>query len=60
MTNSSVRDRFGIEPQNIATASRLIREAVEAGYIVPYDPNAAPKLMRYLPIWAAPVRHRRT
>jgi hypothetical protein len=36
MTNSSVRQRFGIEPQNIATASRLIREAVEAGGIVPY------------------------
>jgi ATP-dependent DNA helicase RecG len=60
MTNSSVRQRFGIEPQNIATASRLIREAVEAGGIVPYDPDAAPKLMRYLPVWAAPHRSRRT
>jgi ATP-dependent DNA helicase RecG len=60
MTNSSVRERFGIEPQNIATASRLIREAVEAGFIVPYDPIAAPKLMRYLPIWATPLRNRGT
>lgn len=60
MTNSSVRERFGIEPHNIATASRLIREAVEAGLIVPYDPNAAPKLMRYLPAWAAPLRSRGT
>jgi len=60
MTNSSVRERFGIEPQNIAAASRLIREAVEAGLIVPYDPDAAPKLMRYLPAWAAPLRSRGT
>lgn len=59
LTNTSVRQRFGIEPQNIATASRLIREAVEAGVIVPNDPGAAPKLMRYVPAWAAPDRSRR-
>jgi len=56
LTNASVRGRFGIEPQNLATASRLIREAVEAGLIVPHDPDAAPKLMRYVPIWADPER----
>jgi hypothetical protein len=33
--------------------SRFIREAVEAGAIVPADPEAAPKLRRYLPFWAA-------
>lgn len=60
LTNTSVRQRFGIEPQNLAVASRLIRETVEAGSIVPYDADAAPKLMRYLPIWAAPQRSRRT
>lgn len=52
MTNTSVRARFGIEPQNSAAASRLIREAVEAGVVVPYDSDAAPKLMRYVPTWA--------
>lgn len=56
LTNASVRQRFGIEPRNIATASRLIREAVEAGFVVPYDPGAAPKLMRYVPAWAASAR----
>lgn len=60
LTNTSVRERFGIEPQNLAVASRLIREAVGAGLIVPYDPDAAPKLMRYVPVWAAPDRNRRT
>jgi predicted HTH transcriptional regulator len=53
LTNSSVRQRFGIEPQNIALASRLIREAVEAQVIVPIDPEAGPKFMRYVPFWAA-------
>jgi hypothetical protein len=45
--------RFGVEEQNRSTVSRLIREAVEAGAIVPADPGAAPKLMRYLPFWAS-------
>jgi predicted HTH transcriptional regulator len=52
MTNTSVRERFGIEPQNSAAASRLIREAVEAEVVLPYDADAAPKLMRYVPFWA--------
>lgn len=56
MTNASVRERFGIAEKNSATASRLIRESVSAGVIVPYDPDAAPKLMRYVPVWAAPSR----
>lgn len=60
LTNTSVRERFGIESQNLAMASRLIREAVDAGAIVPYDPDAAPKLMRYVPVWAAPDRNRGT
>lgn len=57
VTNTSIRARFGVEPQNIAAASRLIKETVESGKIVPYDPSAAPKMMRYLPFWAAPDRH---
>lgn len=53
MTNTSLRARFGVEERNRATVSRVIREAVDAGQIVPADPDAAPKLMRYLPYWAA-------
>jgi ATP-dependent DNA helicase RecG len=33
MTNASLRERFGIEEKNKATASRLIREALDAGMI---------------------------
>ena len=36
-TNSSVRQRFGIEERNKATASRLLKDAVERGLIAPYD-----------------------
>ncbi len=53
LTNSSVRERFGIQAQNAATASRLIKEAVEAGQIAPHDPNTGPKYMKYVPWWAA-------
>ena len=53
LTNRSVRERFGIDPKNMAAASRLIKEAIDAKAIVPYDISAAPKLMKYVPWWAA-------
>lgn len=53
-TNRSVRERFGIEERNKATASRLLRDAVARGLIAPYDRAASPRLMRYVPYWAAP------
>jgi ATP-dependent DNA helicase RecG len=52
LTNTSLRERFGIDPQNSATASRLIKEAVEAHAIAPVDEDAAKKLMKYVPWWA--------
>jgi ATP-dependent DNA helicase RecG len=52
MTNTSVRQRFGIESQNSALASRLIREAVDAGAVFPYDAEAGPRSLRYVPFWA--------
>lgn len=57
-TNSSVRQRFSIEERNKATASRLLKDAVSRELIVPYDKNASPRHMRYIPFWAAgPVIH---
>jgi ATP-dependent DNA helicase RecG len=52
-TNASIRQRFGIEPRNSATASRILREAVDAGLITVADPDSSPKNMRYVPHWAA-------
>ena len=51
LTNSSLRERFGIEARNAATASRLIKEAVQAGAIAPHDAGAAKSQMKYSPWW---------
>jgi predicted HTH transcriptional regulator len=52
LTNASLRQRFGIEEKNKARASRYIGEAVAEGVIKPFDENAPPRLMKYLPFWA--------
>jgi predicted HTH transcriptional regulator len=51
MTNASLRERFGIDPKNSATASRIIKETVEAGLIRPHDPEMPRKLSKYIPFW---------
>lgn len=52
MNNTSLRERFGIETKNSAMVSRIIKLAIEAGRIKPYDENAGTKSMRYVPWWA--------
>lgn len=52
MTNSSLRARFGLKDSSSGSISRLIKEAVNQGYIKPFDPETAPRYMRYIPIWA--------
>lgn len=52
MTNASLRERFGIEAKNAATASRLLRDALTANVIVLEDEDAARSERRYLPWWA--------
>jgi predicted HTH transcriptional regulator len=54
MTNASLRQRLGIEDKNIATVSRLLAEAVEAGLIVVADPRVGTRSRSYLPFWGAP------
>lgn len=53
LTNTSIRERFGIEEQNRATASRIIKDALDAGVISMYDSTAGPKNMKYIPWWAS-------
>lgn len=55
MTNTSVRERFGIAEQNAATASRLLNEAVEAGMILVRDLEVGTRSRTYLPFWAGPT-----
>jgi ATP-dependent DNA helicase RecG len=52
MTNSSLRDRFGIQEKNSAIASRIIRDTIEDELIRPYDPNQGKKYAKYVPFWA--------
>lgn len=52
MTNSSLRERFGLKDSSAATISRLIKEAIDKEYIKPLDPDTAPRYMRYIPRWA--------
>ncbi len=53
LTNTSVRERFGLEEKQAAFASRLIREAVASGLIAPVDADAGKRNMKYQPSWAA-------
>jgi ATP-dependent DNA helicase RecG len=50
MRNSSLRERFGVESQNAAQVSNVIKHALERGVIRPADLNR-PK-SGYIPIWA--------
>lgn len=52
LTNSSLRDRFGLKETSSGTVSRLIKEAVKANLIKPLDPDTAPRYMKYIPAWA--------
>jgi ATP-dependent DNA helicase RecG len=53
LTNSSLRERFGISAANAAMASRIIGETLDAGLIKPDDPeNRSRKHARYVPYWA--------
>lgn len=52
MANMSLRERFGIDAKNSATASRIIKETLEAELIRPHDEHAGRKFMKYVPWWA--------
>ncbi len=52
LTNSSLRERFGLNVSSSGSVSRLIKEAVSADLIKPIDPLTAPRYMKYVPIWS--------
>ena len=53
MTNQSLRDRFRIEDQNAAIASRIIRDTLEDGMVKEDDPESnSRKYKKYIPFWA--------
>lgn len=52
LTNSSLRERFGLKVSSSGSISRLIKEAVVMNLIKPLDPTTAPRYMKYIPAWA--------
>ena len=52
MTNATLRERFGIEAKNSSQISRIIKDALSKKLIKLYDPEAGPRLRRYIPYWA--------
>lgn len=52
LTNSSLRERFGLKDTSSGSISRLIKEAVSMKLIKPLDPSTAPRYMKYIPFWA--------
>lgn len=52
VTNTSLRERFGVTQGNAAIVSRIIKDSIEAGVIKPFEEGQAKKVARYLPWWA--------
>ena len=52
MTNTTLRERFGIDAKNSALASRIIKDTLEAGRIRCHDDSVGNKARKYLPWWA--------
>lgn len=52
LTNSSLRERFGLGASSSAVISRLIKETIRLKLIKPFDPATSNKYMKYIPIWA--------
>lgn len=53
VNNKSVRDRFGLGPNDGARVSRLLKGAVGSGLLCIRDPGAGYRARSYLPWWAA-------
>lgn len=52
MTNTSLRERFGIKDSNYPMASKVIKEAINADFIKLADPEVkSGKNRRYIPFW---------
>ena len=51
MTNSTLRERFGLTNKQSSVASKLISLALENNKIKTYDENAGKKNMQYIPYW---------
>ena len=51
ITNSSLRDRFGLKQTSSASISRLIKEVLEKKLIKAIDSDTGQRYMKYIPTW---------
>lgn len=52
MTNTTLRERFGINKENSSIASRIIRDTIEADLIRCHDETVGSRGRKYVPKWA--------
>lgn len=52
MTNTSLRERFGIDAKNTAMISRIIKDTLDEKQISVYDESVGTKARKYIPWWA--------
>ena len=52
MTNTSLRERFGIDAKNISMVSKIIKDTLDEKQIFIYDESVGTKARKYIPWWA--------
>lgn len=52
MTNTSLRERFGIEKKNISMVSKIINETLKENKVFIYDESVGTRARKYIPWWA--------
>ena len=52
MTNTSLRERFGIEEKNRSMVTKIINDTIDAGKIIIYDEKVGSRARKYIPWWA--------
>ncbi len=52
MTNTSLRERFGIDVKNRSMVSKIINNTIQDGKIVLYDEDVGTRAREYIPSWA--------
>lgn len=52
MTNTSLRERFGIDAKNISMVSKIIKDTLDEEQIFIYDESVGTRARKYIPWWA--------
>jgi len=52
MTNTTLRERFGVDAKNTAMISRIIKDTLDEEQVYIYDESAGTKARKYIPWWA--------